>query len=107
MRPLGEIAQALVRAAATPGTVRAVCERAQVGYDAGRYTASRLMQRGWLEEVPDGPVGDAVRSGPGRPATVVVATKPRETGVDVRQVMQRSFWERPLEHELAAGCPGP
>lgn len=49
MRPRGELSQALVKAAAQgPGPVRALAERAQVGYSAARYTASRMVDRGEL-----------------------------------------------------------
>jgi hypothetical protein len=72
MRPLGELAQALLNHAAAPGTVRQLCERAQVGYGPGRYTASRLLAAGQLRAV------DAVQgSGPGRPAAVVQAAAVR------------------------------
>jgi len=47
--PRGELSQALVKAAAQgPGPVRALAERAQVGYGAARYTASRMVDRGEL-----------------------------------------------------------
>jgi len=88
MRPLGEVAHALMAAAATPGTVRDVCERAQVGYDVGRYTASRLIQRGWLRQAaPADDVAEPVRSGPGRPAAVVVAAQPPAEGDEAPHVM--------------------
>jgi hypothetical protein len=49
MRPRGELSQALVKAAASgPAPVRALAERAQVGYSAARYTASRMVDRGEL-----------------------------------------------------------
>lgn len=49
---LGEVAQALVRAAEHgPGTARQLAERACVGYDAARYTASRLVSAGVLSRV--------------------------------------------------------
>ena len=45
----GEIGQALVKAAAQgPGTARQLAERSCVGYDAARYTASRLGSTGAL-----------------------------------------------------------
>ena len=77
MRPRGEIAQALHCAAAQPGTVRQLCERAQVGYVVGQYTACRMVQRGELHPV------DVVAprgAGPGRPAAVLVAVEPVEAG---------------------------
>jgi hypothetical protein len=49
MRPRGELSQALVKAASQgPGPVRTLAERAQVGYSAARYTASRMVDRGEL-----------------------------------------------------------
>lgn len=54
MRPPGEISIALLtEAREAPGTVRDLAERAQVGYAAARYTASRLVQRGELVELTD------------------------------------------------------
>jgi hypothetical protein len=68
MRPPGDLARALASAARQPGTVRELCQRAQVGFDVGRKTASRLLQRGELEVL-----GVAPAAGPGRPPSVVVA----------------------------------
>lgn len=49
---LGEVGQALVRAAEHgPGTARQLAERVCVGYDAARYTASRLVSAGVLARV--------------------------------------------------------
>lgn len=57
MRPkgsYGEIAQALRGAAVQEGTGRQLCARAQVGFDAGRKTISRMRERGDLVVVdPD------------------------------------------------------
>jgi hypothetical protein len=51
-RPLGELSQALLlAAAASPGTVRELAARSQVGFAQARYTASRLVSRGALVEV--------------------------------------------------------
>lgn len=48
----GEIGKALVSAADHgPGTVRQLAERMCVGYDAARYTASRLVSAGALVRV--------------------------------------------------------
>lgn len=66
-RPLGDISRALLAAAAAaPGTVRELCERAQVGFDVGRKTASRMLSRGDLQVLEVMPP-----SGPGRPPAVV------------------------------------
>lgn len=97
MRPLGEIALALHSAATEPGTVRQFCERAQVAYGVGRYTASRMVQRGELvmlgEHAP-------ARQGPGRPASLLVAADAARAPVcDLGVVLSRSFWEQP-----SAGC---
>jgi hypothetical protein len=51
MRPygtFGEISQALLEAALTPGRVSDLAARAQVSYASARYTASRLVERGEL-----------------------------------------------------------
>jgi hypothetical protein len=49
MRPMGPIAKAMRQAAAQqPGSVRELAERAQVGYAAACYTATRMVQRGQL-----------------------------------------------------------
>lgn len=51
-RPHGEIALALLAAAAAgPGTVRQLCERAQVGRRVGQYTGCRLVASGHLVEI--------------------------------------------------------
>jgi hypothetical protein len=48
-RPTGEIALALLaQARIRPGTVLELARRAQVGYAAARYTASRLQSTGRL-----------------------------------------------------------
>lgn len=63
MRPRGEISMALAAAAKSgPGTVADMCRRAQVGMAAGRYTASRMVDRGELVVLEAG-----------RPAVVVSA----------------------------------
>lgn len=93
MRPLGEFSRALHSAATEPGTVRQLCERAQVGYDVGRKTASRMRQRGDLV-VHDTPA--PARPGPGRPACVMVAAdKLSWSGLDGPGLLSASFWEQP------------
>lgn len=72
MRPPGEIRIALLEAAATPGKVRDLCARAQVGFDVGRKTASRMLASGELT-VLEGAGQSPATTGPGRPAAVVVA----------------------------------
>jgi len=48
-RPLGDIAQALIKAASQkPGTVADLAARAQVGRAPARMTCSRLVTRGQL-----------------------------------------------------------
>lgn len=52
MRPMGPIAKAMRQAAAQkPGSVRELAQRAQVGYAAACYTATRMVQRGELVPV--------------------------------------------------------
>ncbi len=93
MRPLGDIAQALIQHAGTPAPVRLLCERAQVGYDVGRYTTSRLLQRGLLVLAPDAP---AVRQGRGRPAQLVMAAPAgADEEASAMALLQRSFWDAP------------
>lgn len=75
MRPRGSygpVAQALIDAArAAPGAVRELCERAQVGYSAGQYTASRLVDSGALVVLE-----------PGRPAVLGAVTADEPEGPD-------------------------
>jgi len=60
----GDVALALrIAALEGPGTVRTLAQRAQVGYSAARYTASRLCSRGEL----------VVLDGAARPAVLVAA----------------------------------
>lgn len=96
MRPPGCFSQALLSAASEPGTVRQLCERAQVGFGVGRYTASRLVSRGELEVVAmDVPPPHA---GPGRPPAVLRATavaRDDDQPAPVVFVLPRSFWEWP------------
>ena len=86
MRPrgsYGDVAQALLRAAdAGPGAVRTLAERAQVGYAAARYTASRLVSS-----------GDLVVQSPGRPS--VLAVPPAgQTLANKLDELHRSFWDQ-------------
>lgn len=90
MRPrgtYGEVAQALLRAADHgPGDVRTLATRAQVGYGAARYTASRLVSVGEL----------VVLDGRSRPAVLARADEAAATGVDeALDDLERSFWEVP------------
>lgn len=87
MRPrgsYGEVARALLTAADNgPGPVRALADRAQVGYSAARVTCSRLVDRGEL----------VILDGGARPA---VLARPDEAVNDVHaalDVLERSFWE--------------
>lgn len=91
MRPLGDIARALLQHASTPGTVREVCQRAQVGYQVGAYTASRLLSAGLLAPAPDAPA--PVRQGRGRPPMVVQAAQPEDDD-SALATLQRAFWPR-------------
>ncbi len=93
MRPRGEISCALQEAARQgPGTVAEICHRAQVGMSAGRYTASRMVDRGDLVVLNDGRPAVLVA------ADVAAAWRPAEHAASVNdclQVLERSFWERP------------
>jgi hypothetical protein len=92
MRPRGELSQALVKAAAQgPGPVRALAERAQVGYGAARYTASRMVDRGELVVLEAG-----------RPALLGVPSAlpevqfaPQESADHYVQLLELFFWGRP------------
>lgn len=48
---IGPIAQAMLQAAAQPGTVVELARRAQVGRASAHYTVTRLLQAGMLEVV--------------------------------------------------------
>lgn len=88
MRPLGDIARAMLDHASTPGTVRQVCERAQVGYSVGAYTASRLLSAGLL--AADADAAPAPRAGRGRPPRVVKAVAEPDDD-SVLHLLQRAF----------------
>lgn len=87
---MGEVASAMVSAAAVgPGTVAELAARACVGYDAARYTASRLVSSGAL-----------VALSAGRPAVLGAAGSnemeepPAPDGAGGQlQALPRSFWE--------------
>lgn len=82
----GEIGRAMVNAAASgPASVRELAARAQVGYDAARYTASRLVRLGALEVAEEG-----------RPAVLSVPAAPRQEHEPLEELGAaiRSFWER-------------
>lgn len=92
MRPLGEISRVMLcMAAEQPGTVRDLAERAQVGYDAARYTATRLVERGHLVRLADE-----------RPAVLGVAPPQAPGGESLGLALQqlsRSFWD---DHDTAS-----
>lgn len=92
MRPLGDIARALLHHASTPGTVREVCQRAQVGYSVGAYTASRLLSAGLLAPAADAPA--PARQGRGRPPMVVQAAPAEPDDESALATLQRAFWPR-------------
>ena len=91
MRPPGDFAVALASAAREPGTVRQLCERAQVGFDVGRKTASRMVQRGDLRVLEIAAV-----AGPGRPPAVVVSVDVVRGNRGLVE-LPRSFWEMPVD----------
>jgi hypothetical protein len=88
MRPLGDIARAMLQHASTPGTVREVCERAHVGYGTGAYTASRLLSAGLL--VADAKAPAPQRAARGRPPMVVMVA-PEHDDEGVVHLLQRAF----------------
>lgn len=88
MRPrgsYGEVAQALLRAAGCgPAAVRTLAERAQVGYGAARYTASRLVSVGELVVLdPDA-----------RPAVLVLPDEAAGAMDAALAELERRFWDR-------------
>lgn len=87
MRPrgsYGEVSLALLRAAdAGPAQVRALADRAQVGYQAAYVACSRLVDRGEL----------VVLDPTERPATLARADAVNDVGAAL-QDLERSFWER-------------
>lgn len=98
-RPMGEIAAALLCAAArSPGTVAQLAERACVGYDAARFKASALVRRGALV-----PLTDA------RPRVLAAAVpevqEPAEEGGGLRE-LPRGFWAHVAATLAAAGEDG-
>lgn len=90
----GEVAQAMLQAAWPPAHVAHVCERAQVGYGVGRYTASRLVQAGELVVL----AVDPQPGRPGRPPAVVASREALQrqqarAEAVVPGVLPRSFWD--------------
>lgn len=81
----GEIGRAMLDAAGSgPAPVRELAQRAQVGYAAARYTASRLVSAGALRVVEDS-----------RPVVLAAAwPDDDDDAVPLEQVLRRSFWER-------------
>lgn len=92
----GEVAQAMLRAAWPPARVAHVCERAQVGYGVGRYTASRLVQAGELVVLAVEPPAAGAK---GRPAAVVASRQALQASAGEAQapvgVLPVSFWDIP------------
>lgn len=80
----GEIGRAMLDAAgAGPAPVRELAARAQVGYSAARYTASRLVSAGALRVVDEG-----------RPVVLGPVLPDEDDAEPLEAVMRRSFWER-------------
>jgi hypothetical protein len=100
MRPVGEVAMALQRAASVPGTVVELAHRAQVGMQVARYTASRMVDRQQLLVLDS--ARPAVLAAPGAvPAGRVPATRPQAPALQRNEelartldLLTRSFWER-------------
>ena len=80
-RPLGEIAEAILRAAQQPGTVIDLAERALTSKAAARYTVSRMLAR-----------GDLVVHTQGRPAHLVAA-EAAQPADDITTIM--TAWAKP------------
>lgn len=84
----GGVALALRHAATQgPGTVRALAQRAQVGYATARYTASRLCERGELV-VLDGQARPAVLAAP----EALPVQPGGDTLGDALAALHASFW---------------
>lgn len=98
---MGEVASAMVSAAAVgPGTVAELAARACVGYDAARYTASRLVSSGALVALSAG--RPAVLGAP--EAAQAQQWSPARLGVALEQL--RSFWEGDAPARAAAALDG-
>lgn len=88
-RPMGELASALLHAAASsPGTVAELAERACVGYDAARFKASALVRSGALVPLSDSRPRVLAAAGPDG-AAAAGATR------CALLELPRSFWEVP------------
>ena len=98
-RPLGDISCALALAAQVrPGTVRDLAQRAQVGYRAARYTASRMLERGDLVRIEKLPPTDRRRWPPvlGAPPCPNCETAPgagEAAGADMQRLLLT--WAKP------------
>ena len=94
MRPVGGVAVAMRAAALSgPATVRELADRAHVGYDLARCTATRLVQR-----------GDLMVVGAQRP--MVLAVPPAGDALaDALHVLHCSFWEQPPGGDWPAEWP--
>lgn len=91
MRPRGEIRLALLaEARKAPGSVRELAQRAQVGFSAAAYTASRMLASEELQIAE-----------PGRPAKLSAPAEQSAPAADaareVFDLIHRSFWDRPAQ----------
>ena len=95
MRPrgtYGEVSKALLDAAKQqPGTVRELAQRACVGFDVARKSASRLKVSGALKPVHEG-----------RPEVLAPATADRSS--DTVMIFDARFWLRPSSGSAADGA---
>jgi hypothetical protein len=85
MRPagtFGDVRQALCKAAASsPGSVRELATRAQVGFGTAAYTASRMVSDGQLVRLTDS-----------RPAVLGLPDEVPTMAARMED-LRRSFWE--------------
>lgn len=96
MRPRGEVAQALERAAQQSGTVLQFAHRAQVNVPLARYTASRMLSRGELVVVHDGRPAVLVAAGAADAVQGAGAHSDGAKAVALYRALdalERSFWE--------------
>lgn len=100
-RPRGEIAAALVKAAArSPGTVAQLAERACVGYDAARYKASALVRSGALVPLTEGRPR-VLKAADGALAAPAQGDEHDNDGCALRE-LPRGFWAYVAAHAADA-----
>lgn len=97
MRPrgtFGGVARAMLDAAdAGPGSVRCLAHRAQVGYTAARYTASRLVSVGELVVLDDSSRPAVLGRAANADVLAAAGPSPADAVAELEAAMA-SFWER-------------